>query len=424
MYRVRKFVRRHRVGVGAAIAVSVALLAGVVGTTLMAIRAVRAERAAQRTAAFLIDLFQVADPEGGQGNTVTAREILDKGVERVRQELGDEPLVKARLLNTLGNVYRGLGLYPSSRDLLLEALAIRKGELGPTHPDVAATLNDLAFTRHRLGEVAEGVREAREALAISARRLGHDHLQAGWSLYHLAANLMTRSDDRAESHSLFRRALDVFQSRQGPNALPVAWCLTGIGINHVSKEQYREALAPLRGALRIKEALLGRDHPDVAIGYSNLAYTEALTGDYVHAERAAMQAVAIGRRVLGAEHPYTAMFLHTQADVLRREGKFREAEPLLSMAIAIQEAKQPRGMELPLSLWTLAAVHAAEARFQQAEVGFRRSIALYEATDPKARDHVACLEEFARMCDRLHRTDEARELRRRAASIRAETGMR
>jgi serine/threonine protein kinase len=48
LYRVRKFVRRHRIPVAASALLFVALLAGAVGTTWQAVRAVRAEREVRR----------------------------------------------------------------------------------------------------------------------------------------------------------------------------------------------------------------------------------------------------------------------------------------------------------------------------------------------------------------------------------------
>jgi tetratricopeptide (TPR) repeat protein len=153
----------------------------------------------------------------------------------------------------------------------------------------------------------------------------------------------------------------------------------------------------------------------VAIAYNNIAYDETLLGDYVDAEQAADRAVDIAQRVLGPQHPLTATFLHTKGDALRREGKFREAEPLLVQAASIQEVKQAQGPDLPLSLWTLAATRSGLGRYAEAEAGFKRSVTLYEGVDRNYPDLVPCLEEFARLYDRMGRTAQAADLRARAA---------
>jgi hypothetical protein len=50
------------------------------------------ERAtAERVSGFLVDLFKVSDPSEARGNTITAREVLDKGAARIATELKDQP---------------------------------------------------------------------------------------------------------------------------------------------------------------------------------------------------------------------------------------------------------------------------------------------------------------------------------------------
>ena len=199
--------------------------------------------------------------------------------------------------------------------------------------------------------------------------------------------------------------------------MAVAWCLNDIGITLVSRGEYREALPLFREAVRIKEGILGKEAPDVGLAYNNLAYVESLVGNYADAEQTADRALIIARRSLGSQHPLTAMWLHTKADALRRDGKLREAEPLLVEAIAVQEANH--NGDLPLSLWTLAAVRTSMGRYSEADAGFGRSVALYEAMDPDNPDLASCLEEFARLCDHRGRSSDAASHRARAARIRA-----
>ena len=128
-YRTRKFVRRHRVGVTAAAAVVLALILGMVGTIIGLIRANEAEAQAREEAEmstqvsdFLVELFEVSDPSEARGNTITAREILDRGAERIGSQLETQPAIQARLQSTMGRVYSGLALFGPARDLQESAL--------------------------------------------------------------------------------------------------------------------------------------------------------------------------------------------------------------------------------------------------------------------------------------------------------------
>ena len=125
-YRIGKFVRRHRGSVVAACLILSALAAGLVGTTVGLVRARRAEAVAQReaqTAQRVIDLmtgmFEVADPNQSRGETITVREVLDRGIEQVTSGLDGEPAIKASLLNTVAQVFLSLG--PTKRSVELYA---------------------------------------------------------------------------------------------------------------------------------------------------------------------------------------------------------------------------------------------------------------------------------------------------------------
>ena len=84
------------------------------------------EETAKRTSQFLVGLFRSADPTGWGGlgfrandaekvTNLTVRQILDRGKRQIREELKDQPLVRAALLDTIGSVYRGAGLCQRSR---------------------------------------------------------------------------------------------------------------------------------------------------------------------------------------------------------------------------------------------------------------------------------------------------------------------
>jgi hypothetical protein len=89
VYRILKFVRRHKAGVAAAAIVAVALVVGIVVTTVGLVRLTRAEaetareaEAARQVSDFLVGLFQVSDPEEARGETISAREVASMGATR------------------------------------------------------------------------------------------------------------------------------------------------------------------------------------------------------------------------------------------------------------------------------------------------------------------------------------------------------
>ena len=75
------------------------------------VRAESEAETARQTTRFMLDLFKVSDPSEALGNSITAREILDKGAARIDRELAGQPAIQATLMDTMGTVYTSLGLY-------------------------------------------------------------------------------------------------------------------------------------------------------------------------------------------------------------------------------------------------------------------------------------------------------------------------
>ena len=126
LYRTAKFVNRHRAGVALGAALLLALILGLAGTAWQA-RVAAAERDRARVAAqearrerdrarqlgaearevadFVVGLFRPTELERTPIQEVTAEQLLDAGAARLAGDLEDQPLTRARLMETIGAVY-------------------------------------------------------------------------------------------------------------------------------------------------------------------------------------------------------------------------------------------------------------------------------------------------------------------------------
>ncbi len=151
-YRTGKLLRRR--GKELAAAAAALLLAGVAVDRESQQRHTACERdRAQRISGFLVELFKVSDPSEARGNSVTAREILDRSAARIEQELEKDPELRAALMTTIGEIYGNLGLYSEATQLLETALAQRQQLHGETHLEVAETLDVLVGLLYQKGEL-------------------------------------------------------------------------------------------------------------------------------------------------------------------------------------------------------------------------------------------------------------------------------
>ena len=123
-------------------------------------------------------------------------------IETWSLELG----VAARLLSQAGYYLHERAQYAQATPLLQRALAISEKVLGPDHPDVATSLNNLAGLYHTQGQYADAAPLYRRALAIYEKVLGPEHPDVATSLNNLA-ELYRSQGQYAQAAPLYQRAL-------------------------------------------------------------------------------------------------------------------------------------------------------------------------------------------------------------------------
>ena len=314
-YWTRKFVRRHRVGVSAAAALVLVLIVFAGVMTIQAGRIARErdrandEAAVARTVSnFLVGLFRVSDPSEARGESLTAREVLDRGAVQLRDSLRDQPEVHARLQATIGQVYTSLGLYAEAQPLLERALDDQRRLLGEASPVTLTTANDLANVYWYQSKFADAEALYRTVIDLRARALGPEH----------ADTLKTRFDF----------ASVYAQQKQWDKFEPLA----------------TETLATQR-------RVLGNTHPDTIASINNLASAYAQQGRYDEALPITLEVVAARRRLLGERHPQTLTALHNLGFLYGRMGRNDEAERLL-ISVA-EQRRRVLGGNHPSTLGTL-----------------------------------------------------------------------
>ncbi len=399
-YRVGKFVGRHRLGVAAAALVALVIFGLAVTMTVQAVRLARQrdeiERErdkAVRVAEFLEEIFAAADPGQARGETVTAREILDRGAGKITAELAGQPELEAALAAAIGRAYDGLGLYDRAQPLLERSLALRRRAFGAAHPEVAESLYALGALHWQRGEldlaeatfrralemrrallggadpaVAESLNALglalvskaqfdtaepllREALAINRKHYGNDHIEVGSNLGNLGL-LMKQKGDLAAAEAFYREALAIFRRLFGAAHPEVAIQLNNLAVLQYERGDYAAAEASYREMLPVARRVYGREHPQVALYVHNLAAVLSWRGKHDEAERLERESLAMRRKLLGDEHEQVAMGLNMLAKILEEKGELARSRPLYEESLRI--CRQAFGEEHPRVATTLA----------------------------------------------------------------------
>jgi tetratricopeptide (TPR) repeat protein len=173
-------------------------------------------------------------------------------------------------------------------------------------------------------------------------------------------------------------------------------------------------------ALAIRQKVLGPEHPATAMSLNNLALLLKDQGDLAGARPLYERALAIREKVLGPEHPDTATSLNGVAGLLQAEGHLARSRPLLERALAIREkVLGPEHPDTAKSLNGLALLLKGQGDFARARPLYERALAIREKVlGPEHTETATNLNNLARLLQAQRDLAGARPLLERALAIR------
>jgi non-specific serine/threonine protein kinase/serine/threonine-protein kinase len=422
IYRVRKYIQRHRVVVTAA-ATLFLLLSGLAVRESLQARRIARERdranleaeTAKETADFLVGLFEVADPGEARGNSVTAKEILDRASQRIDSGLERQPLIQARLQLTMAQVYKGLGLYNSSVQLAERSWKDRRSALGDADAATLAARSELGDSLRCLGKLNEAethlraaleaqrtankpesldflVTEARlgivlyngsklkdaDGLLVSAvtglRRLGPPGAPELVDALQWLGQTLRDEDKREEAVAVQLESLGIAQTIYGSDHPSTLSALDALGLLYWDLGRLNEAESYLRQSLEASRRVLGSDHTDTLTTTLNLGLVLLDRQKYADGETAFRAALDGYRKTLGADHAFTLTAMGNLCSDLTLQKKFAEAEPVCQQALAARRRTLGEDHRSTLmSIDTLGVFYLAAHRLGEAESTFREA---------------------------------------------------
>jgi len=329
-YRLRKFVGRNRLAVGAAAAVLLAVLTGATVALWQAREAREQARIARidaQTASavqnFLEGFFRAssgdqADPMKARQRT--AQELLDEGSARIETELDDAPAAKLRVLKTLAEMNMGMGRYERVTQLLEQRVALaERVHPGPSAVRVHA-LAQLGNQLSRVDRAADALVQLTKADAI-AQELGEIDDDTRIALELAWADYYSRSYD-ARGIERARRGAELLSRRPPSQELVRVYVL--LGELERTSGRPADAVRSLRQAIAVADQLpagggAGRVNPLL-----QLAFSESANGNHAAAEAIMREGVAVAERTVGPASSWTINMLGNLGLLLSQGGRLRE----------------------------------------------------------------------------------------------------
>jgi len=368
VYKLKKFIRKNRALVSGIISVFIVLLAGVVTSTVFAIRTEQKARTAQAISDFFSnDVLAAVDPLTGEKPVASLEPILDIAAQQLEGKFKDEPLIEASIRYRIGRIYWHLGKHKAAETNLKRAVELRSKKVGNNDQETLNYMQELGWVYHHQSKYDEAERLLVEA--IDKGRTVWDEsdpilLQAtsrlGW-LYHF----LGRNKKAAKVHG---EALEVITRRLGPNHVRATGFMEGLAVAYRWQGRYDEAEELFVKALKARRRLLGEEHFRTLIVMSHLGSLYVELERYDEAEQLLVPALEINRRVYGEANMRTLEIIYALG-LLRREQKlYEQAEELLTETLDGRQnefdSNHPRILE---SLYELGVLYQKQARYEKAE---------------------------------------------------------
>jgi serine/threonine protein kinase/tetratricopeptide (TPR) repeat protein len=420
-YRVQKFVRKHRAGVAAAGLVMIALLLGIIGTSMGMVSANRAWKAEQLRAeaerlaklesesrlvqiekgnAILADMFKdldvrdTANPDAPL-ETVMGDRLIAVNRELIPEVIGDKTTL-AKLKRQLSVSLINLGRWPDAEKILREVIELQKSVLDSQHPERIKTNNELGRVLLELGDYSRARECLLDGFNVAAKVDAQIPVESIERLRLLG--IVNRLEGKLdESMSQLQQALDLAQAQNGNDDRLVLKIKNDLATLHQAMGNLELAIPMFEQALELAKKVHGPFHHNTIEKMNNLAGARRDQGDFEVAANLLEQANKQIVKRRGKKHPESLRSLMNWGEVVSALGDQTKAIPMLT------EARQ--GLEETLGLHhrdtVYASIHLAQAEmanegYEAAAKWLEQSLVSIDLqTAPDSAMRMLCLEKLA-----------------------------
>ncbi len=359
-HRAAKFMRRNRLPMALSTAVALALVAGGAGVVWQGLEARSQARKAQAVSGFLVELFNtnsVGQPDPQRAQQTTALALMERAAQRVTQGFADDPQTAQGLLQTLADVYIGMGRDDRAEQLLAERVGVVRQRLPGQNGLLAA-----ALVSH-----AGGLWETKQMVAMKAALDEAWQLMQGvsrrepllWANWHFLRGDLRKQDELpGAAVPDYEQALLYFQqaeAAQPGSAKTLQHLMVSLAQEQLKVGRREAANATINQAVQ-RARSIGDSRPTV------VAMTLAVAGrvrqgndDLAGAEAAFRESVALYRRAGGDDHPGVAGTGLSLLQLLAVLGRPGEVLALEGSILSAYEQKHGPGHPVVLTMKVLLA---------------------------------------------------------------------
>ncbi len=305
--------------------------------------------------------------------------VFERALATIDKSFVDQPLVKARLLQSLAKTLRELGLLERATNPQMVALQIRRDMLGEEHRDTLTSANEMGLLLAAQGNYSESERLLRQVMMIRRRILGDRHDDSLTSSNNLGG-LYWLQGKYAEAESYWRDVLEVRRQTLGNDHPDTLESIDNMGALLQALGKYSEAESYSREAVSGRRRILGNTHTQTLISILNMGSLVQAQGRYEEAESLFREALDGFRRTLGEDHPTTLAATSILGGLFHDDGRLAEAEEFYHTVLEGQSRilgdAHPDTLQsvnnMGVLLRSVGRLAEAEVYYRKALEGFRR----------------------------------------------------
>jgi len=392
IYYLKKFVARNNKTLAAA---ALFLLFSIVSVSFYTYQVqqqrdlaqIEADKAKQVTG-FVMDLFRGSDPNLNRGDNISARDLLNRGIERTNY-LSSQPEIQASMLIVLGQILIQLGEYDEAEDLITKAMNLHDTHLGENHLETIKSYEVYGTLLSARGNFFEAEDVLEDALDRRAAQTGED--QAALSEANTELGYVYRRLGKHEkAENLYRRLIPIYETTLGPDDPLTLLSISSLGATLHGRGNLDEAETLYQEVLNKRVQLFDTKHPKVAMSLNNLGALFLNKGKYDEAEDLLSRSLQMRIALFGETHPKVALTMNNLGILKRNRGDFESASEYFTKALNINKSLfGSDALQTAINMFSMAELYIIKGETEKALDFYKQSHNIFSDQLPDGNSFTA-----------------------------------
>ena len=391
-YRAKKFTVRNRAPIIAAASFLVIAIVSAFFYTFTVqqqrdLAQMEADKATQVTQ-FVLNLFKGSDPSQTGGSNVSARELLNRGIERT-EYLSNQPEIQANMLEVLGRILTQLGEFSEATNLLQQSINIRMELFGMESLETVSSFEQMGTLLSAKGDLFKAESMLENALNIREEIQGAKQSAMSEANAELAY-VYRRLGKYNQAETIYRSLVAVYEQELGTYDPLTLRSLSSLGVTLHTSGRLNEAETIYRDVLSKRLEVYNTAHPDIAMSYNNLGSLLLNLGQFEESEEMLSKALEMRRNLFGDTHPKVALTMNNLGILKRNNGRFSEAISLMQQSMETNRKLFGKDeLQTATNLFSLAELYLMTGEYEEAFEHYRKSNVIFKEHLPDESSFIA-----------------------------------